>query len=102
MHVLESKPARANCLAARPAVVFPFHRCYSLAFDFLTQVVDTRSIDENLPGAILAFFHIPGSDPQKARDTRARFIQAYRLELDVAPPVVKLDLSGEPLFTLLG
>lgn len=60
-----------------------------------------RSIDENLPLAILAFFHIPGSDPQKARDTRARFMQTYVLEADVAPPVVKLDLSRDPVFTLL-
>jgi len=64
-------------------------------------VIDTRSIEANLPQVITAFFYM-GADT-KARTARSNFLRAYGLSSDQVP-LVHIDLqagSNVPAITLV-
>ena len=70
----------------------------SVAFTWNELVVDTASVEASLPGSILAFFSVPGSDQSiaQARGYRDTFAGIY----DVRKPVVQLDTASDPPFAL--
>jgi hypothetical protein len=60
------------------------------------MVLDVRSIVHGLPNTILGFFFL-STHPEGLRDMRSvqkRFISAYHLTPDTAPPLVALNFGG--------
>ena len=67
-------------------------------------VIDTRSLEANLPGAVVAFFFriepTKEADEAEVRRHRQAFLEAYGLPNDAAP-LVRTDLSRQTgVFTL--
>lgn len=60
-------------------------------------MVDTSSVEANLPGSILAFFYVPGADQSATRGYRDAFAGMYG---GVQKPVVRLDTTSDAPFTL--
>ena len=67
--------------------------CAQTSYTWNEMIVDTRSVEQQLPASVLAFFWIPGSDVSSVRASRDAFAAQYNLAPGQAP-VVKLDLSG--------
>ena len=60
------------------------------------MVIDLRSIEHNLPHAILGFFycaHSGSSEVQRVRNARRAFLAHYALSSEQGPPLLVLDLS---------
>ena len=74
-----------------------------LALPFCTQlVVDLRSIEGNLPGAIEAVFFLKTSsseDKRVAREAHQHFLNAFHLDSE-ACPLVMIDLDSTQPFSL--
>jgi hypothetical protein len=65
------------------------------------MVVDTRSIEVNLPAVVLAFFHLPRSDRATMSAFREGFMREYRLRPPNVPPLLALDPSSDAPFSLV-